>query len=128
MTKILDRLPVFPERKDEPFGERHVRVKRNQILVWVSVHQMEIRRPEKNTPRIPALLDTGNNFDFSMQERHVREWAGLSLVSLPHLGHVEINDRRVGRYGATIWLYPNVPGTRRADDDRDPFFWRCQEA
>src|SRR5262249_4519019 len=67
------------------------------------------------------LLDTGNNFDFSTQERHVREWAGLSLGSLPHLGHVEINDRRIDRYRATIWLHPNVPGTRRADDDRYPF-------
>jgi hypothetical protein len=43
------------------------------------------------------------------------------LVSLPYLGHAEINDRRLSRYGATVWLHTNVPGTRKADDDRDPF-------
>lgn len=112
MSKILDRLPILPARKDEPFGERHARVRRNQILVWVSVHLKGILQPETNTPRVPALLDTGNNFDFSSQHRHLREWAGLDPSALPYLGQVEINDRPVDRYGATVWLHPNVPGTR----------------
>jgi hypothetical protein len=120
MTKILDRLPVLAERKEESFGERYAHVKRDQILVWVSLHFRGVL-PEVSTRRIPALLDTGNNFDFSLQERHVQEWTGIDLASLPYFGPIEINDRRVDRYEASVWLHPNIPGTRKAADDRLPF-------
>ncbi len=75
--KILDRLPIPEERTSLRFGDRYVTVHRNQILVWVSVHLSGVLEPEENIPRFPALLDTGNNFGFSVQDRHLREWAGI---------------------------------------------------
>ena len=77
--------------------------------------------PEENIPRFPALLDTGNNFAFSVQDRHLREWAGLDPGLLVVLGDIEINGQVVTRRRATVWLYPNVPGRQDAADGRPPF-------
>ena len=91
--KILDRLPIPKERTSLRFGGRHITVHPNQILVWVSVHLSGVLAPEENIPRFPALLDTGNNFAFSVQDRHLREWAGidpgLGLIFLEHV-HVPL--------------------------------------
>jgi hypothetical protein len=127
MTKILDRLPIHDRPADEPFGDRYVRVKRDQILVWVSIYLTGVLQPEANIPKIPALLDTGNNFDFSIQHRQLREWAGLDPQILPLLGSLEINDQVVEPREATVWLYPNIPGTRKPATDRAPLLLEMGE-
>jgi hypothetical protein len=83
-------------------------------LVWVSVHPSEVRFPEENIPRFPALLDTGNNFGFWVRDRHLREWAGLDPGLLEALGSITIEGKVVTRREATVWLYPNVPGRQDA--------------
>jgi len=102
------------------FDDKYLTVHRNQILVWVSVHLAGVPQPEKNIAKIPALLDTGNSFDFFIQHRHLREWAGVDPAILPVLGDIEINDQVVNRHEATVWLYPNVPGKRDIAIDRPP--------
>jgi hypothetical protein len=77
MTKILDQLPILDHRTSEKFDGKYVTILHNQIAVWLSVHLTGTAQPEKNIPRIPALLDIGNNFDFAIQGRHLREWAGI---------------------------------------------------
>ena len=119
--KILDRLPIPEDRASLRFGGRYVTVHRDQILVWVSVHLAGVLEPEENIPRFPALLDTGNNFGFSMQDRHLREWAGIDPGLLEALGDIEINGQVVTRRGATVWLYPNIPGRQDVAGDRPPF-------
>jgi len=120
MTKILDRLPILDKRTSLAFDGKHVKVHRNQIPVWVSVHQAGVQELEKNIPRLPALLDIGNNFDFAIQHRHLREWGGIDPGLLRVLGHIEIDDRTVDRHEATVWLYPNIPGTRDIASDKPP--------
>jgi hypothetical protein len=119
--KILDRLPIPVERAALPFGDRYVTVHRNQVLVWVSVHLAGAPEPEENIPRFPALLDTGNNVDFSIQDRHVRDWAGIDPSLLVSLGDIEINRQVVTLRRATVWLYPNIPGRQDVADDQPPF-------
>jgi hypothetical protein len=121
MTKILDRLPVLEQRTSPSFAGKSVTVHRDQILVWVSVHLAGVPRLEPNIPRIPALLDTGNNFGFSLQQRHLREWAGLDPGLLSLLGNLEINDQTVNRHEASVWLYPNVPGKREVAVGSPPY-------
>src|SRR4051812_9124707 len=89
--KILDRLPISEKRTSLRFGDRSVTVRHNQILVWLSVHLAGAVEPEDNIPKFPALLDTGNNFAFSLQDRQLREWAGIDPSLLVALGDVEIN-------------------------------------
>lgn len=80
MTKIIDQLPILEKRTFPRFDDKHVKVHSNQILLWVSIHLTGIVQPEQNTPKIPALLDTGNNFDFSIQHRH--SGSGQALIPL----------------------------------------------
>jgi hypothetical protein len=119
--KILDRLPIPLRRASLPLGDKFVTVHRNQILVWVSVHLAGTLEPEGNTPRFPALLDTGNNFGFSLQDRHLREWAGMDPGLLGVLGDVEINQHIVKCLEATVYMYPNIPGRQEVAVDRPPF-------
>jgi hypothetical protein len=79
--KILDRLPIPENRTSLQFGNKYATVHRNQVLVWVSVHLAGAPEPEENIPRFPALLDTGNNFAFSAQDRHI--WDGTEFVMNP---------------------------------------------
>ena len=89
--KILDRLLISEKRTSLRFGDKYATVHRNQVLIWVSVQLARALEPEENLPRFPALLDTGNNFDFSVQDRQLREWAGIDPGLLVVLGDIEIN-------------------------------------
>jgi hypothetical protein len=77
--------------------------------------------PEENIPRFPALLDTGNNFGFSVRDRHLREWAGIDPGLLEALGEITVDGKVVACREATVWLYPNVPGRQ---DAGHRFGWR----
>jgi hypothetical protein len=121
MTKILDQLPILEKQTFPKFDDKHIKVRRDQILVWVSIHLAGVLQPEKNIPKIPALLDTGFNFDFSIQDRHLREWAGINPALLPLLGDIEINDQTVNRHEAAVWLHPNVPGKREVAIEQPPY-------
>jgi hypothetical protein len=118
--KILDRLPILPDRASLRFGDRYVTVHRDQVLVWVSVHLSGVLEPEGNIPRFPALLDTGNNLGFAVQERHLRDWAGIRHDLLEPLREINVNGQVVGLRKATVWLCSNVPGRQDASPERWP--------
>jgi hypothetical protein len=96
-------------------------VHRNQILVWVSVHLAGVDEPEANTPKFPALLDTGNNLGFSVQDRHLRDWAGISPGLLEPPREIEVDGQVVGLQKATVWLHPNAAGRQDAAVERRPY-------
>jgi hypothetical protein len=63
--KILDRLPISVERAWLRFGGRYVRVRSNQLLVWVSVHLSGVLEPEESIPKFPAqeaMVSAGQSF------------------------------------------------------------------
>ena len=57
--KILDRLPVTREDALTNVGAETVRLKKDQIIVWVSLSLNESF--SKSMRRLPAILDTGHN-------------------------------------------------------------------
>lgn len=124
MTKILDHLPVLEQGTFVRFDDKHIKVRRDQILVWVSIHLAEVPRLEKNAPRIPALLDTGLNFDFSIQHRHLKEWAGIDPGLLPPLGDLVINGQTVNRLEASVWIHANIPWKRDAPSKSRHTCWK----
>ncbi|HYW82945.1 MAG TPA: hypothetical protein VFB30_06810 [Spirochaetia bacterium] len=77
-------------------------------------------------PRIPALIDTGNNFEFSLQHRHLRDWAGIDPAALRSLGTIGIDGQPVDRHEAMVWLYRNVPGTCAVAVGMPPFRLRME--
>ena len=109
MTKILDRLPILDKRAFPRFDDKHVRVHRDQILVWVSVNLAGVPDFPPEVPKIPALLETGNNFDFSIQHRHLREWANLAEAAHATVAEVLIGmpqQRRPGHHFTRFTLSP----------------------
>jgi hypothetical protein len=119
--KILDRLPIPKEPRSLRFGDRHITLRRDQILVWVSVHLAGVFKPEEDIPRFPALLDTGNNLGFSVQDRHLRDWAGINSGLLQPLREIEVNGQPVWLRRAAVWLHPNIPARLDAAGGRPPF-------
>ncbi len=119
--KILDRLPIPDEHASLRFGNRYITLHHDQILVWISVSLGGVHELDDKAPRFPALLDTGNNFDFSLREQQLRDWAGIDPRLLVILGEIEINGQAVSRRRATVWLHPNMPNSVEMAMDKSPF-------
>jgi hypothetical protein len=87
----------------------------------MSVHLGGVLVPEENIPRFPALMDTGNNFGFSIPDRHLREWAGIDPGLLEARGEITIEGKVATRREAAVWLYSNIPGRPEVASGRAPF-------
>jgi hypothetical protein len=87
-------------------------VKGDQIIVWVSISSRSVIELESNTPRFPAILDTGNTMLFSMKDSHLRQWAGIDPRSLRRLGTRRHAGRVFPLHAARLWMHRNKPGTR----------------
>jgi hypothetical protein len=124
MTAILRDLP-FREKDDEvAVGQERVRVKAYQIVVWVSLSPRHVADLPPHAPRFPAILDTGHSHNFSIQDRHLAQWAGLNLQALASLGRAREGGRYVPLHAANVWLHPNLPGARDVFSGRPPFLMR----
>jgi hypothetical protein len=120
MPRLLDRSP-FPAQADEVAvrGER-VRIRADQIIVWVSLSARSVVQQSPAAVPFPAVLDTGQNYSFSIQERHLIEWAGLRAESLGLRGHARDRLQRVVLRYANIWIHANEAGSRDRLADRPP--------
>lgn len=86
-----------------------VAVRAYQIIVWVSLSDSEIL--DRDAPRFPAVLDTGHNHNFSIQERQLSRWAGIGVDRLPHLGEIRVNQQELPLLAAFLWLHRNRAGS-----------------
>jgi hypothetical protein len=108
--KILDRLPVTSDHilLNVPGGR--LRVKPCQIIVNISISSVPTW--DAATPIIPILLDTGNNHNLSIQEDHLRKWAGIHPASLPSLRLMREGGRTASLRLETVWVHLNQLGRR----------------
>jgi hypothetical protein len=63
-------------------------------------------------PLIPALIDTGNNHNFSIQGHHLLRWAGIHPSALPFLGDMRESGRTPSLHFANVWIHRNQGGRR----------------
>src|SRR5205085_1672063 len=108
---ILRRNPFFASETTAPTPNGEVAIRAYQIIVWVSV-LVKGDSPEQGTPRFPAVVDTGNNHNFSLQEEHLIQWSGNDIASLRRLGRISIGNLNLPLLAANVWLYRNLPGQR----------------
>ena len=92
----------------------------NQIIVWVSLTLRRVLSPNPTAVPFPAILDTGQSHYFSIQARHLVEWAGIRLETLPQLGHVRDRNERIPLQAANIWVHANERGEQERLADRPP--------
>jgi len=120
VPSILSKLPFddasgyLRDLEGQPveFGRDRVMVKGLQVIVWVGITRYPDEPLDDNASRIPAILDTGHSHYFTLQHFHLTKWAGMPLERLDPRGHRTINHIKVPSRQATIWLQPNLPGSR----------------
>jgi hypothetical protein len=118
MPRLLDRMP-FPDDQSEVAirGER-VRLRPNQIILWVSLSLQRVNSTNPVAIPFPAILDTGHTHTFSINEHHLIEWAGLRPGMLSALGAIRDRGQRILLRAADIWVHPNERGFRDRLADR----------
>ena len=120
MSKILDQLPYSDERGLVLVQGQTIPVLAHQIIVWMCISAKDTVRLPDEVPRIPAILDTGNTFGFSISENQLIEWSALQPDSFDILGPILINHQEINRYAADVWLCRNQRGKRDVFQG-DPF-------
>jgi hypothetical protein len=122
VTTILRGLPCFDEKSVVVVRNRAEAVKRQQIVVWVSLAEREQRELLRGTPRFPAVLDPGFSHNFGIREELLMRWAGIQPADLSRTGDIRVNNATAPRYDADVWLY--YPGKKdphaSADESEAP--------
>jgi hypothetical protein len=119
--KILDRLPYSAEHRTIMVRGEPVQVRPYQIVVWVSVNIARLREWDPRTPAFPAILDPGNNFNFSVRQSQVVRWAGIRPELLKFLGRIKEGGKHYPRHAADVWLHRNKRGSQDLRPDRAPY-------
>ena len=106
--RILDRSPISKSgwTVSTPDGEEVV--KSYQIVVQISIATRTVLELPEDAPRIPAILDTGNNHNFAIRRRHLERWSSLAF---PSKGWIEVGGFFVPLLAANIWIHPNRAGS-----------------
>jgi hypothetical protein len=121
---ILKRLPIAEEPSLLGVHGAQLKLRPYQIIIQVSVSPF--RDWDSRAPIIPALIDTGLNHHFSMQEQHLSRWAGIHPESLSKQGKMWEGGRTADLRRAYLWIHRNEPG-RRDLRDAEPFLVPLQE-
>lgn len=99
----------------EPF-----RINPDQIVIWVSLAPV-LEPITDQTPRFPALLDTGHGHNFSITEEQVCGWAKLDPASLDKLGTKLVNGVWTPLHRVHVWVHRNRVGECDTFDGSPPF-------
>ena len=110
MITVLRRLPFFETSTTALLGNERLTIKPYQIIVWVSITKAGLPEFPPNARRLPAVLDTGFNDTFLIQEQHFTAWAGLSPQDFEVLEFLSVYGRNVPLLDADVWLHRNQRG------------------
>ena len=81
--KIHQAIPETIGRVATPDGMAQVMP--YQIVVMVSIAASRVLELTSDSPRFPAVLDTGNNHNFAIRQEQFARWTGLTLPKRGHL-------------------------------------------
>jgi len=118
---IIRDLPYFDQPTRVQLSGRSFTVKRDQIILWISITEKGISQPDPRVPRFPAILDIGCNYNVLINERHLTAWAGIQPGYLRQLMRLRVAGEPVSHVAANAWLHANVPGKRDEMASRPPF-------
>jgi hypothetical protein len=112
VARILQEFPYFGEPTSVKVRGRSYPVKRDQIVLWVSVTEQGADRLDPRAPRIPAILDTGCNHNFVIHQKHLSDWVGIHPDYLPKLANTRVGGELMSQFAANVWIHSNVAGKR----------------
>jgi hypothetical protein len=76
-----------------------VSIKSLQPIVWISVTPPQVIDLPDNSPRFPAVIDTGFNQTLLIQDQHLKEWGGVNP------GDLQLFPGETARYGSQTWPF-----------------------
>jgi hypothetical protein len=112
VPSIIRDLPYFDQPSRVQVRGWSFPVKRDQIVLWISLTEKGIPQPDPRTPRFPAILDIGCNYNLLINERHLTAWAGIQPGYLRQLVRMRVAGEHVSHLAANAWLHPNLPSQR----------------
>ncbi len=112
MTTILLRLPLSDlTRHVEAPNHEVIAIRPRQIAVWVSLVPPEVIVLPRKTPAFPAVLDTGFNDSFLIQQQHVEKGASLEPFALRQTDVMQVYRMSAPIVACNVWLLATEPGT-----------------
>ena len=120
MPILLNRMPFTPHPGDVVVRGESVRIRTDQIIVWVS---LSLRHVEEQNPAVmpfPAILDTGYSHSFAITERQLIEWSGVRPEAMAASSAVRERGQKLLLRQANIWVHANEPASRDRLADRPP--------
>lgn len=112
MPRLLDRVPFPATPSEVAVRGESVRLRANQIVLWVSLTLQRIKEPNPAAAPFPAILDTGHTHTFAISEQHLIDWAGIRPETLAVISAVRDRGQRIPLHAANVWVHPNMPGER----------------
>jgi hypothetical protein len=98
-----------------------VRVKADQIIIWVSLTEARRENLDPGYTYFPAILDIGHNHNFAIQEQQLVSWAGMDPRVLTRVGGIRIGGERLPLFEVDVRLHTHVPGNRDTFRNKPPF-------
>ena len=108
MATIIRDLPYFDKQTTVTVRGREYPVFSHQIALWVSVSPKGLETLDPNTPRFPAVFDTGFTHTYLIQADQLQPWTGLPPERLKQLGHFRAYGERVPLHAANVWLHEHA--------------------
>ncbi|MBW3543919.1 MAG: hypothetical protein KY476_27030, partial [Planctomycetes bacterium] len=118
---IVRDLPCFDRPTDVRFQGSTLRIRADQIIVWISLSDEAATTWHPETQRFPAILDTGCNHNLVIREDQLIGLSGRIAGRLPHERKITVQGRPAVELGANLWLHRNRRGERDSFVDRPPF-------
>jgi hypothetical protein len=121
MSAILQKLPFYDRPSAVQVRGQSISIHPDQLIVWVSLSEIGLPQLHPETPRMPAVLDTGCTHSFVIREQHLRDWAGIHPQYFPRLKSTRVYGAAAPQLAANLWLHANRPGHSEVDASRPPF-------
>lgn len=100
-----------------PVRDEIIEVRAYQMIVWVSVVPDFFKHWDPQAPKLPAILDTGNNHNFAITKDHLLRWAGIQVSGLVEKKHMRERGVLVPLHDAGLWLHADAEPFNLAIDD-----------
>ena len=126
MPRILRDPPFGPNPHATPLpvpGGRTIPYRQDRIIVWVSVAGIDTASLPPDSPRFPAVLDTGFNNVFLISALQLIRWGppGIHAAVFRNGSALSYVGTRLELFDASVWVHPNVPGRIEPDPGEQPF-------
>jgi hypothetical protein len=121
MPRLLDRSPIPDEPTEFVIGQERIRVRANQIILWITLTPKMFNYPDPRSIPFPVILDTGHTHTFSIREQHLIDWAKLRPEQMSVESAVRDRGQRLLLRAANIWCHPNECGSRHRSSDQQPY-------